>query len=296
MKPPPEIIPPNTEWPVEEITRLASESGKPLEVVCAAAFLASSWEAWLGSHFDDAGRIRELDVLVEKTTVVPIIHEKGARCTSRVLLSCKGFPLHCAPLTYSVSKHTVPALDPTLVANQLALPSPRDRSYEFIQEVEDGAAVRLLEALGLHDQPRVVGFDTVERRVTRDQSVTFARARDGDHPIHSALDNALKAAIHWNSRVPSGWSGDTQPEVLLHVPICVLSVPAWDVTIDGGRAGVAQTRDLGFQTNYYPFGYNGRQVTTLIIAGRALGRAIKALDAMHTWLCELVKERYSANG
>lgn len=292
MKPAPPIVPPNAEWPADEIARLAGESGKPLEVSCAVAFIAADWEAWLGSHFDDAGRIRELDVLAEKTTLVRAAHQKGTRCTSRVLLSCKGFPTSFSPLTYSVSDQSVPAINPTLVANETALPSEQiGRSREFIAEMEEQGAARLLEGLGLLNEKRIVGFDAVERHVAKDK-VHFSRARDGDHRIHGGIDSALKAAVFWNRRVPSGWGGDTQPEVLIHVPICLLSVPMWDVCIDGGEVGGAQVREVGFQTNYYPLGQEERQVTTIVASAAALDQVIAAVDGMHVWLCNLITSRY----
>ncbi len=296
MKPPPVVVPPNEQWPADEVARLAGASGKPLEVACAVAFIAAKWEAWLGAHFDDDGRIRELDVLVEKNRVVPAAHPLGVHCTTRLLVSCKGFPVTLSPLAYSLSARSVPDLDAALIGHEL-LPSPRPGGTpEFVHEVETLGAGRLLDELGLRDERRVVGFDTIERNVARDSTVSFTRAKDGDRPLHGAIDSALKAALFWNGRKPNGWSGDTQPRVVLHIPICVLSIPMWDVPIDDGRVGDASLRTLAFQTNFYPVRSEERQITTIISAAKTLPLVIHALDALHDWLCNTVVERYPPGG
>jgi hypothetical protein len=169
-KPPAVTIPAFVQWPSEEITRLAGESGKPLEVACAVEFMGADWEAWLGTHFDDDGRARELDVFVEKNTRLSTGskgHKLGLVCTTRVLVSCKGFPRHCGPLTYSVSKRSIQGLDPSLIASEVALPVEPPQRAGVIVHAEMKGAERLLEELDLHEGPRVVGFDTLEAKVNK---------------------------------------------------------------------------------------------------------------------------------
>jgi hypothetical protein len=109
-----------SDWPKEEIQRLARSSGKPMEVLCAQAFLAAGWTARLGSHFnsDPFDTIRELDVLAEKEEQLPALGDLTFRL--RVLVSCRGFPSERAPLTYSVSTSSVPSFSPRSLSSHRA--------------------------------------------------------------------------------------------------------------------------------------------------------------------------------
>jgi hypothetical protein len=80
----------NTDWPPREIANVAKTSGRPLEVVCAQAFLAAGWTARLGSYFSDGlDGTRELDVLAEREELLPAPLAIPVRI--RALVSCRGF-------------------------------------------------------------------------------------------------------------------------------------------------------------------------------------------------------------
>src|SRR5437870_118035 len=104
----------NADWPREEIHRIASTSGKSLEVRCAEAFLAANWTARLGSYYSD-GTLdvpRELDVLAHRGARLHAA--TGVVASMRVLISCRAFPEDRSPLAYSVSKRSVPSFAPRL--------------------------------------------------------------------------------------------------------------------------------------------------------------------------------------
>jgi hypothetical protein len=300
MKPTPVTVPPNDKWPAEEIARLARTSGKPLEVSCAVSFLEAGWEAWLGTHFEDDGRVRELDILAEKTTLVPTAHARGATCTSRALVSCKGFPQDFSPLTYSVSQRSIPGLDPTLVASGIGFPRERSDDWPaFVEKVEEVGAATLLKELGLQGASRIVGFDTLEGQVKTDRNdskVCFSRAKDGDRRIYGAIDSGLKATLYWNGRTPNFWTPDRPQEIYLHVPVCVLSLPMWDARIDGGKIGDPCVRELSYQTNFYPTRAGARQITVLVVSESNLRQVVAGLDKLHWWFCKLVEEQFPPGG
>jgi hypothetical protein len=195
----------NTEWPRDKIRDVAGSSGKPLEVVCAEAFLGAGWKPRLGSHFADGalGTIRELDVLVEKEENLP-----GRSLTVRVraLLSCRDFPPERSPLTYSVSTARVPSFEPRLLSSHRATERllVSGRSFGPLLEAEAGGAARLLRATNLDAARPLVAFDMFERTEqaskkgkNKKATVGFQRCRDGDRRLFSAIDSAVKAAFFW---------------------------------------------------------------------------------------------------
>ena len=294
-------VPTNDRWPPEEIARLAATSGKPLEVTCAVAFLRSQWEAWLGPHFDDGGQPRELDVLAEKTTVDETpTHKLGIMSTTRLLVSCKGFPKERSPLVYSASPASMTALGPSLVASQIAVPGWWPDSRPHLSDIEARAARHLLGTLGLRDNRQAVGFDVIERSEYPQKSnlpprIEYKRATDGDRTIYSAMNSALKATLFWNQHIPNSSTHDTQPTIILHVPVCILSVPMWDVSIDGGRVAEPKMQSFAFQTTFYPAGGEERQPTTILADQAKLDVLITALDSLHNWLRQEIRARLSAS-
>jgi len=269
----------NSDWPKEEIQRLAQTSGKPLEVVCAEAFLAQGWKARLGSHFRDGDTVRELDVLAERAEAMP--GPTGMTVCVRALVSCKGFPLERSPLTYSVSSFSVPSFEPRLLLSHRVLDEGRlQQVYGSLDDLESASATWLLEAAGLVGSRPLVAFDMIERTETvpkkrknnGDPQVTCARCKDGDRQLFSAFDNAVKAAFFWVQED----SRRKKPEfATLNVPVFVLLKPFWDVCIDRGWASDPEVKHRGYQSLAYPSERAFKEVMALVwdqdeISGLAL--------------------------
>jgi hypothetical protein len=279
----------NTEWPRDKIRDVAGSSGKPLEVVCAEAFLGAGWKPRLGSHFADGalGTIRELDVLVEKEENLP-----GRSLTVRVraLLSCRDFPPERSPLTYSVSTARVPSFEPRLLSSHRATERllVSGRSFGPLLEAEAGGAARLLRATNLDAARPLVAFDMFERTEqaskkgkNKKATVGFQRCRDGDRRLFSAIDSAVKAAFFWVQE-------DLQLQrpvhfATLNVPVCLLAVPFWDVCIDGGEIGQPEIKHRGFQSNLYPYSPGSKEVMTLVWTTDDISDLINALDDLYVW-------------
>src|SRR5437867_7344057 len=153
----------NTDWPPREIANVAKTSGRPLEVVCAQAFLAAGWTARLGSYFSDGlDGTRELDVLAEREELLPAPLAIPVRI--RALVSCRGFPPERSPLTYSVSKSCVPSFSVRLLSSHRVYRSPNAPvNYGRLEHLEKPAALHLLEAAGLREARPIVAFDMIER-------------------------------------------------------------------------------------------------------------------------------------
>ena len=223
----------NTDWPPAEIQRIASASGKPLEVKCAEALLAAGWTARLGSYYADGALDvpRELDVLAEKSVKLDVDADVIARV--RTLVSCRGFPAERSPLVYSVSETSVPSYEPRLLVEhrgpralepgaQLSGPCPA---------LEIKSARRVLKLAGLETSRPIVAFDMIERTDTTNNNtlrksapqspvVTYTRAKDGDSILFKAVDSAIKAAFFWRQE-------DYQKGgnfITVNVPLCVLSL------------------------------------------------------------------------
>jgi hypothetical protein len=243
----------NIDWPPQEIKALAQTSGKPLEVQCAQAFLASRWIARLGSYFEDGDVLRELDVLAEKEQVIPDL--SGLRVRVRALISCKAFRPDQSPLTYSVSNSCVPSPRPHLLTEHRAI-RPRankGNAYGPLPDVEENAAARLLELAGLTAARPIVAFDLIERSVeaakhNKPEQIEITRSPQGDRQLFRGLDSAIKAAMFWQRHD----RGDEHWHATLNVPVCVLSVPFWDVCIDGGQVADPEILKCGYQVNSYP--------------------------------------------
>jgi hypothetical protein len=281
----------NTEWPTDEIRRIAQSAGKPLEVSCAEQFLAAGWKARLGSHFADGALdvIRELDVLVEKEYLLP----RDLPVRVRALMSCRGFPPERSPLAYSVSQSSVPSFSPRLLSSHRTYqPWPgRTQSSGPLDELEGSAAARLLQATNLTESRPLVAFDMLERTETvpgkkKPAGITSSRCRDGDRLLFSALDSSVKAAFFWTQE-------DYQHNEPLHfaalnVPVALLSVPFWDVCIDGGTVGKPDVKYCGYQSNAYPARPFSKEVTAFIWTAERIGELITALDHLFGWFREEV--------
>ena len=97
-------IPQRTDaWKAEEVKRLATESGRPLEVECATAFAKndSEWRIDLGPYYFDtqSGKSRELDVLVSRTHTYEDTGGHNQTIAMQIFISCKGFNAEQIPLS-----------------------------------------------------------------------------------------------------------------------------------------------------------------------------------------------------
>jgi hypothetical protein len=281
----------NTEWPKDEIRRIAGSAGKPLEVNCAEAFLAAGWKARLGSHFADGALdvVRELDVLVEKEDLLSL----GMAVRVRALVSCKGFPPERSPLAYSVSQSSLLSFSPRLLSSHRT-PQPwpnHSQTFGPLDELEGCAAARLLRAADLTESRPLVAFDMLERTETiarkkKPVEVTYTRSRDGDRLLFNAVDSSIKAAFFWIQE--DYQRGQPVHFAALNVPVCLLSLPFWDICIDGGTLGDPEVRYRGYQSNAYPATPFSREVTAFVWTAERLGELIAALEDLRRWFKDQV--------
>jgi hypothetical protein len=279
----------NADWSKNEIQRVAASSGKPLEISCAEAFLAAGWKARLGSYFTDGALdvFRELDVLAEKERLL----EPGIPVRVRVLLSCRGFPSERSPLVYSVSESSVPSVSPGLLSGHRSQQQWNhvEQNYGPLDYLEGPAALHLLKAANLTSSRSVVAFDMIERteivpRKGPDKNralVTYSRARDGDRLLFGAVDSAVRAASYWTRE-------DYQRQrpvhfAALNVPVCVLSVPFWDICVDGGKLSQPEIGHRAYQSIAYPARPFSKEVMALIWSVEQLKELVSALDELVEW-------------
>ncbi len=279
----------NTEWPKEEVQRLARSAGKPLEVTCAQQFLSAGWKARLGSYFTDGElkTLRELDVLAQKEVV--LAEREHTICRVRATVSCRGFPPERSPLAYSVSTGCVPSFAPCLLS------SHRGRqSNGALAELEAISARRLLSVSGLEATRPLVAFDMMERvertrktgKEQTETTVSFVRCKDGDHQLFMGVDSCVKAAFYWTQQDYSEFSSGFF--VTLNVPVCILSVPFWDVCLDDGTVGEPVIRQRGYQTSLYPSHPATQEVMALVWAEEECRHLVRLLDDLLLWLRDTV--------
>jgi hypothetical protein len=282
----------NTEWPKDEVQRLAKSSGKPLEVTCAQQFLSAGWKARLGSYFTEGElkTLRELDVLAEKEEVLPRL--AGAICRVRVVVSCKGFPPERSPLAYSVSTGCVPSHAPCLLSSHREHHQRLgSRTSGPLPDLEAAGADVLLRASSLHGARPLVAFDMLERkeetrRKGKDQiETTVEFNRCGDKPLFAGIDSCIKAAFYWMQQDYSCSTGF----VALNVPVCVLSAPFWDVCIDDGTVGETEIRQRGYQTNLYPSYPGTQEVMSLVWAAEEMSKLVNAVDSLFGWFRDKIQ-------
>lgn len=279
----------NADWPKNEIQRIAASSGKPLEVSCAEVFLEAGWKARLGSHFADGALdvVRELDVLAEKERLM----EPGIPVRVRVLLSCRGFPSERSPLVYSVSESSVPSVSPSLLSSHRTQQQWHrvEQNCGPLDYLEGPAAVRLLQAANLTGSRPVVAFDMIERTETTpvkgpnkgETLATYSRGRDGDRQLFGAVDSAVRAAFFWTQEDYQRQRPDHF--AALNVPVCVLSVPFWDICIDGGKLSQPEISYRAYQSNAYPARPFSKEAMALIWAVEELKALVSALDELFEW-------------
>ena len=101
----------------------------------------------------------------------------------------------------------------------------------------------------------------------------------GSKQPFGAIDSAIKAAFYW---VQEDYRHD-QLFAALNVPVCLLSLPFWDVCIDGGSVGVPEVRYRGYQSNAYPARPLSPEATAFVWASEQLNELVTALDDLLTW-------------
>jgi hypothetical protein len=269
----------NTDWPKAEIEKVAKSSGKPLEVLCAQIFLGHQWNARLGSYYQDStNKTRELDVLAEKEVVL----ENPPNFTVRVraLVSCRGFPADQSALVYSVSPHCVPSFTPMLLGGHLLAKSTSPGGP--IPPLEQEGAVVFLAMGKLNTVRPIVAFDVTERKEERKRSVTAVSfERKGDKQIFEAIDSCVNAAQSWVNM--DYLPGRPFPFAALNVPVCLLSMPFWDVCIDNAKVGSAEIQRRGYQTIRHPGIFREREIMTVMWAAEELDGLLFALDHLFDW-------------
>lgn len=281
----------STEWPKTEVKAATEGTGKPAEVGCAQAFLAAGWTARLGSYYADGALDvpRELDVLAVKET--PPLGPAGPIIRVRALVACRGFPPERAPLTYSVSSSIVPPFEPRfLSAHRSSHTRPGARTnIGAMVDLERAGADRFLAAT-LEDARPVVALDILEREAPKNQpkaAPTVQRAKGGDARLFSAFDSALKAALFWMAEDYKSQT-DSMTFATLNVPVCLLSVPFWDVCIDPGTTAEPTLRSRAYQSGLYPERPIAREILTLVWTQDELPALVAGLDDLFTWFVGVI--------
>jgi hypothetical protein len=290
----------NTKWPPTEILRIASTSGKPLEVECAEAFLAANWTARLGSYYADGAFDvpRELDVLAEKSIKLDVV--TGVTARVRALVSCRGFPEERSPLVYSVSGTSVPSYEPRLFVEHRgpwALESG-SQLYGPLPTLEVKSALRIREFSDLMTARSIVAFDMIERTETiptkkkepQPPVVEYKRMKDGDSSLFKAVDSAIKAAFYWRQEDYQSGVGF----VTVNVPVCMLSCPFWDACIDRGHVAEPEVFSKGWMVNLYPARPHAKELMCLVWSADQLATLIKALDGLFTWFVDEMNKAYQS--
>jgi hypothetical protein len=120
--------------------------------------------------------------------------------------------------------------------------------HELATTLGEPMAKQLLQSGGLDSTRPLVAFDVIEREDARGKQPEQYKLR-GDRRIYEAVDSAVKAAMWWQQE-----DFQTGPEgfVTLNIPVCVFSIPFWDVCIDDGKVSEPERRSRGHQTNSYP--------------------------------------------
>jgi hypothetical protein len=112
-------------------------------------------------------------------------------------------------------------------------------------------------------------------------TVDFARLREGDRQLFGAIDSCIKAALFWLQE-------DYQMNqpiyfATLNVPVCVLSVPFWDICIDGGSIAQPEIQHRGYQTSLYPYRTSSREVMALMWTATHIADLMEALNDLFAW-------------
>jgi len=268
-------------WPEEEIRRLATISGRPLEVQCGELFVKRGWSVRLGTYFVDGTteRLREVDVLATKQKV-----RGGITKWVRAFISVKGFKHDQVPATYSVAASSQMLAPPTLLSSY---------SVDLLGSGDLGAIARQATGRLLESSPlqkvsapgeAAIGLDIFERKPNRKKkqensdllSDRWDYARQTDRALYEGLDSALKAAAFWMDL-----GRQRQNHAALYVPVLITASPFWNVRIDGPNE--QNLREAAFIAGMYPVYGAMRSILSLMASVSSLDTLIRALDSLVEW-------------
>jgi hypothetical protein len=148
--------------------------------------------------------------------------------------------------------------------------------------------MQLLRLTSLDTVRPLVAFDVLERNERKVKKsdvprVEFSRCKDGDRHLFTAIDSSINAAFHWRDKDYH----ESANFAVLNVPVCVLSMPFWDVCIDGGKVAEPELRRSGYQTSSYPdLGVPSVELMALVWSSEDISGLVASLDGLFAWLCE----------
>jgi hypothetical protein len=184
---------------------------------------------------------------------------------------------------------SVPVLTPHLLASFRALSTGGACEVSgLLACLEEMSAFTLLRYTSLASARPLLSFDMIKRTNGKD-APKYERCKDGDRLLFSAIDSAINAAFYW-SQGGKQEGGSRARVISLNIPVCVLSLPFWDVCIDEGTVSEPEIRHYGHQTLAYPATPDPRLVTTFIWSEEALGSLVAALDDLLIWFHSQVQE------
>jgi hypothetical protein len=283
------------DWDKGEIKRLAMESGRPLEVRCAQAFLAKGWRVRLGTLYRDRDNtLRELDFLAEKECEFHAT-VRLSPCTIylkiRILGSCKGFPANSYPATYSLSVPSA-SLEPTRVAFHGYGGGLQTLSnYQSLKQ-EAAAALDLVSAF----PDQVIGFDILEYQpISNRRGGGPAYVSKTDKDLFGGLASALFASLYWVNEDFTRYSRAFDPRqgrIFLNIPLLALANPFWNVSINDGKTGEPELRHSAIHVSLFPLqeGKPAEPVTSLIWDAGKLDLLTDRLKKFEEYLQNRIRE------
>jgi len=289
-----------SKWSPEEVLRVASTTGKALEVRCARRFLAQNWSAMLGSYYADGALDvpRELDILAERSARLQTVHE--VTVSIRAAISCRDFPDDRSPMTYSVSHQSIPSLRARLIAEHrgpIALEGYAS-NYGPLPSYEALAADHLLKNANLRNERHVIAFDQIEEAGSQSKrqekvptTAALTRMKEGDASLFRAIESAVKAAQYWRRE-------DYQQEgsfASLTIPVLLLGDDFWDVCVDDGRVYEPRLIQKAYVVNFFPtIGGRARELLTIIWSIREVDSLIRSLDQTFAWFSSELNREFGA--
>jgi hypothetical protein len=122
-------------------------------------------------------------------------------------------------------------------------------------------------------------IESKSRKPNAQTKVEYKRCADGDRQLFAATNSSIQAAFYWSQQ-------DYQHPgsfVAINVPVCLISLPFWDVCIDGGQVAEPEVRHRGYQTNLYPSWPGPQEAMSLVWSADDISQLLTALDNLYTW-------------
>jgi len=239
----------------------------------------------MGTHYAQAGTAtnRELDIFAVKQMAVQV-DGKSLTCQLRALISVRGFPPTMSPIAYSTAD-SLQKLNINLLGSY---EGPRDNYTQAVRDLliylGGLGAQQLLRSASLISSRPLLSFDTIKRVDSHKDSVPpkYERIGEGDRKIFTALDSAVNAAIYWSQDAQQDNWG--QGNILtLNIPVCILSLPFWNVCIDEETPIAPELCHQGYQSLAYPGTPNPRLVTTFVWSAETIDGLVSTLDSFLWW-------------